>query len=244
MAAPFWDRRDAGRRLAGALSAYAGDSSILVLGLPRGGVPVAFEVARALDAALDVFVVRKIGAPANEELALGAVASGGVRVFNEDVIGDLRLRPEAVETIVRDVERQVAAREAVYRGHYPALDPRDRTVLLIDDGLATGATMRAAVTAVRRREPRRLIVGVPVAAAAICRAFEHDAAVDHFVCLLCPAQFRAVGLWYQDFSQTPDGEVTWLLEEARRSRRSEYGSNAGPAASEPTGPGGPAGNVG
>lgn len=218
MAVRFQDRYDAGRRLAALLPADAGDSRCLVLGLPRGGVPVAFEVARALNAELDVYVVRKVGAPRNEELALGAVASGGVRVFNHDVIAELRLPADLIEAIVVKTERKVAEREATLRGGRPSLDPRDRTVVLVDDGLATGATMRAAVEAVRRQGPRQLIVAAPVAAAATCRAFERDAAVDRFVCVERPDQLQAVGFWYRDFSQTTDAEVKWLLAQSRSCR--------------------------
>lgn len=219
MAARFQDRYDAGRRLARLLLPAAGrDSSRLVLGLPRGGVPVAFEVARALGADLDVYVVRKVGAPHNEELALGAVASGGVRVFNHDVIAELRLPVEVVEAIVAKTEREVAEREVSLRGGQAPFDPRDRTVVLVDDGLATGATMRAAVEAVRRQGPRQLIVAAPVAAAAVCRAFERDAAVDRFVCVERPVQLQAVGYWYHDFSQTTDAEVKSLLAWSRRCR--------------------------
>lgn len=219
MAARFQDRYDAGRRLASlVLPAVGGDSPCLVLGLPRGGVPVAYEVARALNAELDVYVVRKVGAPHNEELALGAVASGGVRVFNDDVIAELRLPADLIEAIVVKTEREVAEREASLRGGHPPLDPRDRTVVLVDDGLATGATMRAAVAAVRRQGPRQLIVAAPVAAAATCRAFERDAAVDRFVCVERPDQLQAVGYWYHDFSQTTDAEVKWLLARSRACR--------------------------
>lgn len=219
MVTRFQDRYDAGRRLASLLVPFVSrDPPCLVLGLPRGGVPVAFEVARALDADLDVFVVRKVGAPGNEELALGAVASGGVRVFNQDVIAELRLPVEAIEAIVARTEREVAERDVSLRGGHAPLDPRDRVVVLVDDGLATGATMRAAVAAVRRQGPRQLIVATPVAAAAICRAFERDADVDRFVCVERPDQLQAVGYWYHDFGQTTDAEVTSLLARTRGSR--------------------------
>lgn len=219
MVAQFRDRYDAGRRLASLLlPVVSGDPPCLVLGLPRGGVPVAFEVARALDAELDVYVVRKVGAPRNEELALGAVASGGVRVFNQDVIAELQLPVEVVEAIVAKTEREVAEREVSLRGGQAPLDPRERTVVLVDDGLATGATMRAAVAAVRRQGPRQLIVAAPVAAAATCRAFERDAAVDRFVCAVRPEQLQAVGYWYHDFNQTTDEEVRRLLARSRTGR--------------------------
>jgi putative phosphoribosyl transferase len=209
----FRDRADAGRRLAADLAEYAGRTDVLVLALPRGGVPVAYEVARALGAPLDVFVVRKLGVPGHEELAMGAIASGGVRVLNRDLIAELRIPPAEVDDVTRAELRELERRERSYRGDRPPPDLRGRTVILIDDGLATGSTMRAAVAALRRLDPARIVVAVPTAAAETCDALREE--VDDVVCAVTPARFYAVGLWYEDFSQTSDEEVHELLEQAR-----------------------------
>jgi predicted phosphoribosyltransferase len=206
----FRDRADAGRRLAEKLGSYAGRSDVLVLALPRGGVPVAFEIARALGAPLDILLVRKLGVPGQEELALGAIASGGVRVLNQDVVEELGIAATAIDAIAADEQCELERRERIYRGDHPALDPRGRTVILVDDGLATGATMLAAVGALRRQQPARLVVAVPVAAHSSCAQVR--AAADDFICILTPEPFYAVGLWYADFSPTTDEQVRAALE--------------------------------
>lgn len=208
----FQDRRDAGRRLAARLAAYAGRPDTIVLALPRGGVPVGFEVARALGAPLDVFLVRKLGMPGREELALGALASGGVRVLNEGLVRELAIPEEVIDAIAAAESRELARREAAYRDNRPPPAIGGRTVILTDDGLATGATMRAAVAALRRRGPAAIVVAVPVAAPATCEAFR--AIVEEVVCLVLPEPFEAVGYWYADFSQTTDEEVRDLLARA------------------------------
>jgi putative phosphoribosyl transferase len=206
------DRSDAGEKLAEALRAYADRPDVLVLGLPRGGVPVAYEVARALHAPLDVFLVRKLGVPGYEELAMGAIASGGVRVLNDDVVRALGIPEEEIEAVVALEQQELDRRARDYRDDRPPPDVRGKTVILIDDGLATGATMKAAVAALRQLRPNRIVVAVPVAAADTCR--ELGAEVDEVVCLSTPEPFHAVGLWYEQFSQTTDEEVHDLLERA------------------------------
>lgn len=210
----YRNRTEAGQALAPHLAAYANRPDVVVLGLPRGGVPVGFAVAEALKAPLDVFTVRKIGVPGHEELALGAVATGGVRVLNEDVVSMLHLAPGVVETLAARTEQELAQRERAYRGDLPPPDLHGRTVVLVDDGLATGATMRAAVEAVRRQGAARVVVAVPVAAASTCEAMRTIA--DEVVCARTPEPFYAVGLWYEDFRQTTDDEVRDLLARARR----------------------------
>ena len=205
MAREFADRADAGRRLAERLGAYAGRDDVIVLGLPRGGVPVAAEVARSLPAPLDVCVVRKLGVPGDEELALGAIAAGGVLVLNDRVVADLHLSDQAIAEVVAVELAELRRREQAYRGERPPVDVAGRTVLVIDDGLATGATMRAAVRAVRMRAPARVVVAVPVAAAETCAALGPE--VDEVVCALRPSDFRSVGGGYDDFTATTDDEV-------------------------------------
>ncbi len=208
---PFLDRRDAGRQLAAKLSVYAGDPSLLVLGLPRGGVPVAYEVAQALHAPLDVFVVRKLGVPGHRELAMGAIASGGLRVLNVDVTGGLRISPAEVESVADREKLELERQQMAYRGNAPFPQLAGRTVIVVDDGLATGSTMRAAVRALRQSGPQRIVIAVPVAAAETARSLRQEAEV---VCLSTPADFHAVSTWYEDFSQTSDEEVRRLLESA------------------------------
>jgi predicted phosphoribosyltransferase len=211
MSPTFHDRRDAGRALATKLLRYAGRPDTLVLALPRGGVPVAFEVARALHAPLDLFLVRKLGVPGHEELALGAIATGGVRVLNPDVVDHLRIPPSTIDRIADDELRELRRRERAYRDDRPPPDVAGRTVILIDDGLATGATMRAAARAVRLLHPARLVVAVPTASPETCDDFRQDPAIDEVVCAVTPDPFYAVGLSYEDFAQTTDQEVADLL---------------------------------
>ena len=209
----FASRRHAGRVLADRLRAYAGRDDVLVLGLPRGGVPVAYEVATSLGAALDVFVVRKLGVPQQPELAMGAIASGGVRVLNDDVVRWYRIPQDAIETVARVEQRELTRRERAYRNGRPAVPIENKIVVLVDDGLATGSTMRAAVAAIRGMKPSRIIVAVPVGARETCQ--ELGALADEVVCAHMPDSFTAVGLWYEDFSQTTDDDVTALLQHPR-----------------------------
>jgi putative phosphoribosyl transferase len=208
----FRDRIDAGRQLAAKLGAYANRPDVLVLGLPRGGVPVAYEVARALSAPLDVFLVRKLGVPGHEELAMGAVATGGVRVLNRDAVEGLRIPDHVIDAVAAQEQQELERRERAYRDARPAPDVRGKTVLLVDDGLATGSTMYAAAAALRRLGPERIVVGVPVSSPETCEAFRD--AVDEIVCAITPEPLYGVGLWYQDFSQTTDDEVRDLLARA------------------------------
>jgi predicted phosphoribosyltransferase len=208
----FHDRRDAGRLLAGKLMKYAGRPDVLVLALPRGGVPVAFEVAQALGAPLDVFLVRKLGLPGREELAIGAIAPGGVRVLNREVVRGLGVTPSVIEEVAAREQEELERRLHLYRDDRPVPDVRGKTVILVDDGLATGSTMRAAVAALRQQHPGRIVVAAPVGAADTCAEFQAEA--DEAVCARTPEPFLAVGLWYRDFSQTTDEEVRQLLEQA------------------------------
>ena len=209
----FRDRSEAGRWLADRLQAYKGRPDVLVLALPRGGVPVAFELAQSLDVPLDVFLVRKLGTPGQEELAMGAIASGGVRVLNDEIVGALAIPAKVIEDVARKEEQELRRREASYRGSRPAPDVKGRVVILVDDGLATGSTMRAAVRAVKQMQPARVVVAVPVAATSTREEISRE--VDEIVCSTPPEPFLAVGRWYQDFSQTSDEEVHDLLERAK-----------------------------
>lgn len=211
---------DAGKVLAKRVAELVHDSDILVLGLPRGGVPVAFEVARALHAELDVFLVRKLGLPGHEELAIGAIASGGVRVLNESLVAELQLAPKLIDQIAQREERELKRREELYRQGRPPKPIANRTVILVDDGLATGASMKAAAQAVRLRGPKRLEVAVPVAAKQTCDEFRVQ--VDDIVCAYTPEPFIAVGIWYENFSQTTDEEVQRLLKEAAQEHSSHF----------------------
>lgn len=213
MKAYFQDRTEAGRELARELAKYTGRPGLIVLALPRGGVPVGFEVARALGAPLDLFLVRKLGVPGREELAMGAIASGGVRVLNEEVLRALQIAPETIEKVVDLELQELQRREQEYRGDRPPAEIAGRTILLIDDGLATGSSMRAAVEALRRCQPARIVVAVPVAAPEVCEAFSD--LVDEVVCARTPEPFHAVGFWYVDFSQTTDDEVRDWLSKAQ-----------------------------
>ena len=215
----FEDRADAGRQLAAKLKTYTG-SGTRILALPRGGVPVGFELARALHAPLDVFVVRKIGAPGREELALGAIASGGVRVLNEKTIARLGIEPEVVAGIAARESRELDRRERAYRGGLPAHDIAGRTVILVDDGLATGASMLAAVQAVRQQNPQFVVVAVPVAPADTCAMLQ--AYIDDLAVIAMPQPFRGVGAWYADFTQVTDEHVRKLLHEAAQFGRTPH----------------------
>ena len=208
----FRDRADAGKALAERVKHSVPGMDALVLGLPRGGVPVAFEVARALDADLDIFVVRKLGLPGQEELAIGAIASGGIRVLNDSLVSELQLSPRLIDQIASREERELKRREELYREGRPRIPVQGRTVILVDDGLATGASMKAATQALRLQGPKHIIVAVPVAAEQTCDEFRMN--VDEIVCAYTPEPFLAVGMWYEDFSQTTDKEVQQLLEEA------------------------------
>ena len=210
----FRDRSEAGRVLAARVIGSISDQDPLVLALPRGGVPVGFEVARVLRAELDIFLVRKLGAPGHEELAIGAVASGGIRILNAALIKDLHLSQEIIEQITTREYRELERREALYRAGSAAIPIRGRTIILTDDGLATGASMKAASKAVRAEGPRRLIVAVPVAARQTCDELRDD--VDEVICAETPEPFMSVGSWYDDFRQTTDEDVKMLLEKAAR----------------------------
>jgi predicted phosphoribosyltransferase len=210
--ARFRDRIEAGHLLGEELTRRLGKrDDVIVLGLPRGGVPVAAEVAKALRAPLDVFIVRKLGVPGHEELAMGAIASGGVRVLNRDVLGWLPLPQNAIDEVAEREQRELERRERDYRGSRPPIDVRGKTVIVVDDGLATGSTMRAAVAALQKMQPARIIVAVPVAAPQTCGEFRAEGIET--VCLRTPEPFQAVGLWYDDFAQTSDREVHQLLQQ-------------------------------
>jgi predicted phosphoribosyltransferase len=215
----FADRHDAGAFLARRLSHYAHRDDVVVLALPRGGVPVAYEIAKKLHARMDLFIVRKLGTPVHEELAMGAIATGGVRVLNEDVIRKLRITDEMIEAAAEEQERSLQRREQEYRGDREPPELRGKTVILVDDGLATGASMRAAVQALKLHSPARIVVAVPVGAAETCRMFEGE--VDEVVCGQTPPDFGAVGAWYHDFTQTTDEEVCHLIDEVAHQHKVE-----------------------
>ncbi len=208
----FRDRAEAGRRLGRELARYADRDDVVVLALARGGVPVGFEIARALNAPLDVFLVRKLGVPGQEELAMGALASGGVRVFNEDLLARLGVSAATVDAVAAKEQEELERRERAYRGTRPPLPVAGRTVILADDGLATGASMRAAAVALAKLSPERIVAAVPVGAADVCARLREVA--DEVVCAETPEPLWAVGSWYDDFSQTTDEEVRDLLENA------------------------------
>jgi predicted phosphoribosyltransferase len=205
----FRNRTDAGRQLAAKLAAYANRPDVLVLALPRGGVPVGFEVARALGAPLDIFLVRKLGVPGYEELAMGAVATGGVRVLNDEIVRGLGISEHGIDAAAARELQELARRERLYRGDRPPPSIADRTIILADDGLATGATMRAAIQALRQQEPCRIVVAVPTSSLDTCKVLESVA--DEVICAITPEPFFAVGHWYEDFTQTTDDEVRDLL---------------------------------
>lgn len=215
----FQDRTDAGKRLAGELSEYSGREDVIVLALPRGGVPVAFEVAKELGVKLDVFIVRKLGVPGYEELAMGAIATGDIRVLNEDVVRSLRIPADAINSVAAAELKELERREQLYRKDRPRPEVEGKIVILIDDGLATGATMKAAVKAIRTKKPARIIVAVPTASREACDEFAAE--VDKAVCLTTPEPFYGVGAWYKDFTQTSDKEVCDLLKKASSLVRSD-----------------------
>lgn len=208
----YKDRAEAGKLLATKLTAYFNQPDVLILGLPRGGVPVAFEVAKALHASLDVFLVRKLGVPDQKELAMGAIASGGVRVLNQDIVESLNITEDAINTVATSEQQELERREYAYRDNRPPVDVRDRIVILVDDGIATGATMRAAIAAIKPQQPKRLVIAVPVASPETCKQFKAE--VDEIICANTPERFQAVGLWYKDFSQTTDEQVRDLLKQS------------------------------
>ena len=213
----FKDRAEGGRVLAKKLVQYANDPNVVVLALPRGGVPVAYEVAQTLKAPLDIFVVRKLGVPGFEECAMGAIASGGIRVLNDQVVSYLRIPVEVIDEITAQEFTELERRERVYRGTRAPVDVTGHTVIIVDDGLATGSTMRAAVKALRQKHPKKIVVAVPVGARDTCDSFTNE--VDTVaVCAITPEPFNAVGLWYRNFSQTTDAEVQQLLRRARRTK--------------------------
>jgi putative phosphoribosyl transferase len=217
----FDDRADAGRKLAARLSAYAKRNDVIVLGIPRGGVPVAFEVAKALEAPLDVFLSRKLGVPGQEELAFGAVASGDVRVLDQQIVESVGISEQQIEQTTQAVKKELERRERIFRGSRPPLKVEGMTAILVDDGIATGSSMRAAIQALRHLKPTRIVVAVPVAPVSTCNRLGPE--VDELVCLHMPQSFFAIGQFYGDFSQVPDEEVTGLLQR-----------NAGPAVQKAT----------
>ena len=208
----FADRRDAGRQLAKALAHYAGEKGLLVLALPRGGVPVGYEVAKALGADLDILLVRKLGTPGQPELAMGAIASGGIEVINPRIVQALGISERQIQEVAREEYAELQRREAAYRGDRPFPEIAGRTVILVDDGLATGASMKAAIQALKTLEPGKIVVAVPVAPPDTLSSLESE--VDEVVALMAPPAFAAVGQWYIDFGQTSDSEVRELLQKA------------------------------
>lgn len=207
------DRAEAGQLLASKLKQYSKRDDVIILALPRGGVPVACQVAKTLDLPLDIFLVRKLGVPGQEELAMGAIASGGVRVLNHDIIEALQIPESIIASVAAKEQNELERREKFYRLDAPPIDVTNKTVILIDDGLATGATMRAAAEVLKQQQVTRIIIAVPVAAESTCRELSH--LVDEMICVLTPEPFYGVGYWYDDFSQTSDNEVIELLRKAR-----------------------------
>ena len=216
IAGPFRDRTEAGRLLAGKLKPYANRPDVVVLALPRGGVPVGFEIAKALHAALDVMVVRKLGVPGQEELALGAITSGGVRVLNRSIVDALGIPESVIESVAAREQQELERRERLYRGSRAAPEIRDRIIILVDDGIATGATMRAALAALRKQHPSRLIVAVPVAPRSTVRGLRAEG--EEVVCVRALEPFGAIGAWYENFTQVSNEEVCELLEQAAGDR--------------------------
>jgi putative phosphoribosyl transferase len=220
MFSQFQDRRHAGRVLEKKLSAYSGRNDIVVLALPRGGVPVAFEIARGLRAPLDIFLVRKLGVPEYPELAMGAIASGGVQILNKDIIEELSISEETIAAVRLKEEHELLRREQAYRGKALPLFIEGRIAILVDDGLATGATMKAAVAALRKQRPAQTVIAVPVSSEPACRELASE--VDEIICAFTPEPFHGVGQWYEDFSPTTDDEVRQLLREACEQREGAH----------------------
>ena len=207
----FKDRADAGRFLASKLNQFANLADVIVLGLPRGGVPVAYEVARQLNAPLDILVVRKLGVPGHEELAMGAIASGGVRVLNQDVLSRLDIPEDIIDLVIESEQRELEIREREYRNNHPPLELCGRTAIVVDDGVATGSSMHAAVQALRKKQPKKIVVAVPVGARETCQSFHNE--VDTIaICAITPESFQSVGSWYANFSPTTDDEVRKCLD--------------------------------
>lgn len=219
MSRQFRDRTGAGQQLAARLAGYANRSDVIVLALPRGGVPVAFEVAKALGAPLDVFLVRKLGVPGWEELAFGAIASGGIRVLNPDIVQGLNLTNEVIDQVATVEQQELERRERKFRGDRPAVQMQGHIAIVVDDGIATGATVRAAVQAIRQQAPASVVLAVPIAPPHTCRELRRE--VDDLVCLKMPMEMEAIGLWYKDFAQTTDAEVCELLARAKREQTGE-----------------------
>lgn len=218
----FANRTEAGQKLALRLKQYANRDDVIVLGAPRGGIPIAFEVARDLRAPLDVFMLRKLGVPGHEEFAFGAISSGGVRILDRDTVERLGITNAVIERVTASEEQELERRERAYRGGRPPLNVVGRTAILVDDGIATGASMRAAIHALRQMNPARIVIAVPVAPAATCKRLQ--SAVDELVCLEMPEPFFGVGQFYDDFSQVSDEEVRDLLDNAARQREPQYGA--------------------
>jgi putative phosphoribosyl transferase len=210
----FPDRKEAGCELVKSLSRYADRPDVIVVGVPRGGIPVAFEVATKLNVPLDVILLRKLGVPYQEELAFGAVASGGVRVLDQEIVEAAQISDSEIELIAARERKELERRERAYRGERLPLDVRGKTVIVVDDGIATGSSIRAGIRALRKMNPARLVIAVPVAPASTCRRLEHE--VDELVCLQAPSSFVAIGVFYDDFSQVSDKEVTDLLHRSMR----------------------------
>lgn len=208
----FFDRVEAGRLLASKLTHYKGRPDTLILALPRGGIPVAAEIGKELQLPIDVFVVRKLGVPGHEELAMGAIATGDMRIINYEVVGQLGISQETIEAVAQKEREELRRREQLYRGSKPPRDVHDRNVILVDDGIATGSTIRAAIAALRQLSPARIIVAVPVAAAETARQVGGE--VDEMICAQTPEQLYAIGQWYEHFEQTTDEEVQDLLDRA------------------------------
>lgn len=217
----FRDRADAGQQLVARLVHYANRDDVIVLALPRGGVPVAYEIARALGAPLDVMLVRKLGAPGMEELAIGAIASGNVVVTNDEIVDELKISASEIEQVAARERRELGRRERIFRGNHPPLPVRARTAILVDDGLATGATMRAAIATLEKQSPARIVIAVPTAPSGLCDELKHE--VDEFISLLqVTGYFYAVSTWYEDFPQVADEEVRALLARARREQDAQH----------------------